>query len=647
VLRKNVELERANQRLDLANTDLRQANASAEYWLDRAMAAIHDYYTGVSAEALRGGALPKPLHDRLLERPKAFYEELTRRLAEKGSSSGREAELLANGRVGLGVILKELGRVDEAEAVYRDAIVSYRQLLAERPDDDRRQNLLAKALSNRGNVEQSKLQGRRALESFREALELWESITPSRRDDQTLLNIGKVEFNIAGTLDSLGRLQESVDYSRRAIDLYNSLRDRLPESRDLFDCRSSAHANLGYTLFSLGRMREAEAEQRESVRIREEALSRWPDDLEELAGLAHALNNLSGVLDKTSPPNELLALNTRLLRLWQTVVALEPNTLKFQQGYAVALCNRGVILNSLGRFEESVSVYGEGIKVIRNIRRRHSEAAEARHEGAYLQNNFGLMLGRLGRHALAAVEHEEALNEWSALGARDPDSALYREMAGWAHTNLGLSIMDAGRVEEAASHQRAAIALAKDLSTRFPENPEYRRLLGGALNNLGKTLELSGRHAEAAASYQEAIAHQRAVLSRSPKSAEALRFLRNHYIGLGRSMRALGRASDAAEAARGRAGVYPGNRLELYDVAYEFALCVPLAKRPEEAEGYARESVNALKKAVAAGWDDAAHTERDPDLAPLRGRADFRAVVAAMWNQIDRAMPADPFATAK
>jgi hypothetical protein len=49
----------------------------------------------------------------------------------------------------------------------------------------------------------------------------------------------------------------------------------------------------------------------------------------------------------------------------------------------------------------------------------------------------------------------------------------------------------------------------------------------------------------------------------------------------------------------------------------------------------------ALRAAVAAGWSNVVHTARDPDLAPLHERPDFRALLAKLF---DNGFPADPFA---
>ena len=45
-----------------------------------------------------------------------------------------------------------------------------------------------------------------------------------------------------------------------------------------------------------------------------------------------------------------------------------------------------------------------------------------------------------------------------------------------------------------------------------------------------------------------------------------------------------------------------------------------------------------LQQAVKAGFTDAAHLAKDPDLAPLRGRGDFRKLLA----ELDKKPAASP-----
>jgi len=118
-------------------------------------------------------------------------------------------------------------------------------------------------------------------------------------------------------------------------------------------------------------------------------------------------------------------------------------------------------------------------------------------------------------------------------------------------------------------------------------------------------------------------------------------FLGKHYVDLARALRARGQADEAAGAIRERIKLWPDNPGELYDAACEFALCVSIARETGAKKKYADEAIAALRTAVAAGWSNAAHTSRDPDLAPLRDRPDYRALLAELF---DRAFPADPFA---
>jgi hypothetical protein len=52
------------------------------------------------------------------------------------------------------------------------------------------------------------------------------------------------------------------------------------------------------------------------------------------------------------------------------------------------------------------------------------------------------------------------------------------------------------------------------------------------------------------------------------------------------------------------------------------------AERKERAEAYAARAMATLRQAVQNGFKDAAHMKKDPDLDPLRPRADFQKLLA-------------------
>src|SRR5262249_27777269 len=72
----------------------------------------------------------------------------------------------------------------------------------------------------------------------------------------------------------------------------------------------------------------------------------------------------------------------------------------------------------------------------------------------------------------------------------------------------------------------------------------------------------------------------------------------------------------------------------LYDAACAVSLCVPLADKADEKEKHAARAVALLKQAIAAGYKDLDHIQKDTDFDPLRQRDDFR--------QLLKALPAKP-----
>ena len=63
------------------------------------VASIEDYFTGFSEDALKGGQLPSALRDRLLAKPRQFYEELAAELAARPNPSERERAPVGQGPV--------------------------------------------------------------------------------------------------------------------------------------------------------------------------------------------------------------------------------------------------------------------------------------------------------------------------------------------------------------------------------------------------------------------------------------------------------------------------------------------------------------------------------------------------------------------
>jgi hypothetical protein len=67
---------------------------------------------------------------------------------------------------------------------------------------------------------------------------------------------------------------------------------------------------------------------------------------------------------------------------------------------------------------------------------------------------------------------------------------------------------------------------------------------------------------------------------------------------------------------------------EVYAAACAVALCVPLAGKDDARDKLATRAVELLRQAIAGGYEESARLKKDPDLDPLRHRADFKKLLA-------------------
>jgi Flp pilus assembly protein TadD len=106
------------------------------------------------------------------------------------------------------------------------------------------------------------------------------------------------------------------------------------------------------------------------------------------------------------------------------------------------------------------------------------------------------------------------------------------------------------------------------------------------------------------------ISFYESVLRRDPSYVDVVELLGGLYTKAGR-------IADGLKMDRKLVRLQPDNPTAHYNLACSLALC----KRPADA-------LRSLAQAVALGYDDAGWMEEDPDLALIRDRAEFAALLA-------------------
>jgi thiol-disulfide isomerase/thioredoxin len=249
-----------------------------------------------------------------------------------------------------------------------------------------------------------------------------------------------------------------------------------------------------------------------------------------------------------------------------------------------------------------------------------------------------LLLGR-GKRAAAGAALKKAFQIQDRLARDFPEEAGRRAVAERYRFEFGNALEAAGKTAGARAAYAQALDRAEQLASSGP-SAELSGLIGQIADSLGALLE-PAEPAEALRLLQLALESRRAAWERDPASLPAQQSLRRAYWVLAEALLARGRHAGVAELVGRWAADAPYPRIDLYNCGCVMARAAQACRQGEAgprqtgpAGGYDALAVGYLEKAALAGYasarDERDFMDRDPDLAALRGRADYRALLARL-----------------
>jgi serine/threonine-protein kinase len=237
-----------------------------------------------------------------------------------------------------------------------------------------------------------------------------------------------------------------------------------------------------------------------------------------------------------------------------------------------------------GRLREIPAMRHELVKSVEAFQRQLLVGVPLRHQSRIIMQVEGLSEALfLGARATTSAERITALRrevqvQESVAGEQPDNPALQFEVA-WSCVRLAELSEREGQVDEARSSLETTLPVLKNLAKAEPENLRWRQGLARARETLGRVQARSGQAAEAKEAADQAVAI-------------------------------------AEELAR-------NDSAYLYDLACVLSLRGEL--RSSEADLCA--AVAAVRRAIAAGFDNTYLLRTDPRLDAMRSRADFQAAV--------------------
>jgi tetratricopeptide (TPR) repeat protein len=345
----------------------------------------------------------------------------------------------------------------------------------------------------------------------------------------------------------------------------------------------------------LGESAEAAAASEEARLLFDDLARRYPEDPAYREGLAESFESLGG---SHQGKLELAAAESsfrRAISVWEELVRAHGDEHRFRHRMAVALNRLGRLLcMRMDRNAEGIDVLNRSITLCGEVL-----AARPTHPGARLERSEALLLIGHARdpRELDQVEKlfAEALEIREALAAEHPESPSYRDSLVDACVFVASSYSNARTLDRVRTIYDKARQISGRLAREHPDLPLFaeKHALIEALGSLSMTL--GGDHARGTTDVDRAAAL-------APRSGVVALYAACCY-------------ATAAQAAR------RDDRLAAGD-------------REPQAERYLARAMDYLREAKARGlfrqphYVDALRT--DPDLEPLRPRADFQQFLSEL-----------------
>ncbi len=252
-------------------------------------------------------------------------------------------------------------------------------------------------------------------------------------------------------------------------------------------------------------------------------------------------------------------------------------------------------------------------------------------ELARAQAASGAQLAGNEQKAEAITAYTQAQAQWTTLVESDLDNAEAR--AELARTTFALSQMlaDNGRRPEAARQLAEAIKQAKQVSDRNPQVLEYGRLLAVGYERLADLRGTTDEANDALPWCEKAMQLWQRLAEENPTLATPRADLHASYLRLAACQRVLHHereADGAVAAAAALLDTLPRQTPEDQFQAARVLALVAAQADPKEAKPAADRALDALRRAVAAGFGGVERLNDEEDLDTLRSRQDFKALVA-------------------
>jgi serine/threonine protein kinase len=569
-----------------------------------------------------------------------FQAEQAARVAESKRRLQARSALDANTSLLLGDLLaRQQTLTEEHKKFLRQALQAYEEFAADTAEDEASRYGAARALANVGLIRRRLAPSTEAQAAWQEAVKRYARLTADFPDTvQYRSDLAKAQGELGAMLAMLGKREQASAALTEALAVGERLIAEFPAVPEYQQQQAECYLELANLLPARGQAREAEAATQKALALLEPIVARFPPSRDARRILARGLSQLSK--QQADRGDAAMAVDSGrkavgLLKQQVAESADQEDRLILAQA-CNALANR---LKSAGRPEEVAQAYREALALFRQLADDFPTVAKYRLDLAICLMNWGTVLQAGKRPADAEPPFRDALRVTKSLAEDYPAMVEYRTILATVQSNLGNLLVLTNRLQEAEACYNDAIAIRKVLVAAPQASSASHSSLAATLGHLAALRSIQKQYRSACELFEEALRHDETALKFDPPNVVYRTRCADNRQDLAACRLQLADHAAAADAMEQFVHLGLDPRNHSYVAACFLSRCALLAQndsnlgpnqRQQKSEFYAKRALELLRTALKNGYKDVESLRTNEDVAALRTRPDFQALLAEL-----------------
>jgi serine/threonine-protein kinase len=384
----------------------------------------------------------------------------------------------------LGNVTSRIGKLDEAQALYREAEALLQEVAREHPEFAVSRSWLAANHLHNGLIQHVTGQMNEALQSHQKALAIQQQLVHEHHEGDHAWyerNLALSYRNIGNVYATLCRTAEARDCYQQARAIQERLVREDPRNDSYLERLADTDHKTGLLCNQLGQSVEA-LQFLKQARSRQELLvQRQRGEVLRRRDLARTHLDLAILFQTLGPQADMVSSLDQARNALEALVRDNPKVTDFQRNLAEACLHTGNLQRQEGQHTKAMHYLEWARDICQDLLRDNPAVTQSRVILADSYASIGLMQREMGQPAEALRSLQEARSVWETLVKDHPDIPGFRHGLARACWEQGALQRAGNQLDAARQSEERALRLQEQLVREFPDIPAFRIALGRPL----------------------------------------------------------------------------------------------------------------------------------------------------------------------